>query len=142
MQPNLLLRPRRIRTRPQNPPHLLHTDEQNRTTNKPPHPLLTRGSGQTAPIRPKLLKIAHPLDRQPRIHLHPHQLRRVIEADHGGQLGEEGGGQRPGVDADGEDGGFFALGRDVHHVEFGFGAVAADAVVGGGVEVPTLQVDG
>lgn len=68
MQPNLLLLPSRERTIPQNRLHLVCRRIGHNTRDKPSNPLLTRWTGQTTPISPKLIEMVNGL--QERLHHH------------------------------------------------------------------------
>lgn len=79
MQPNFLLLPRRIRTRPQNRPHLVHTRKQNRPGHKPPDAFPTRRTRQAPLIGPELTEPIHAIQRKRDIHRHiRHHLRFIL----------------------------------------------------------------
>lgn len=101
MLPNLLLRPRRIRTCAQNSLHLLHTSKQNLARNKPPNPLMTRRAGQAPLVCPKLIEMQHAIQRRPQINIHRLLNLRLEERDHRRELVEEGGVAVAGIKTEG-----------------------------------------
>lgn len=87
VQPNLLLGTGAVRARPQNVPHLLHARKHDLPSYEPPDALVAGGTRQAALVGPELVKVQHALERQPMVQLCRFRNIRLVEADHGRQLG-------------------------------------------------------
>lgn len=89
MQPNLLFRPSRERTRPQQILHLSHTSEQDISGKKPPNTLGTWRRCETALVRPEFLEVIDLANGHVWINIDVLDRGGIVEVDCGRVLGEE-----------------------------------------------------
>ena len=92
-------------------------------------------------VGPKLAKPLRLEHRQVQIQRRIHTLLLFPITDQLGHLAEKLGIMAARVDPETQDGARAALGGDVHEMQFGFTAVALDAVISGRVDVPARHVD-
>ena len=142
MLPDLLLRPRRVSAGTKNSPHLINTSEDDLPGNKPANTLRARRAGQATLVRPELVEVKNALEQRCEVHGGRLLSTHLCVTDHRRQLIEESGVVVTRVETNGQDGGFVAGGVDVDKMELGFATVTTYRVIGWGVNVPALEVDG
>lgn len=81
MLPDLLLRSRRIRARPQNSLHLLDASEENLARHEPANSLGARWARQATLIRPELVEEEDALQRGRKVQRHGLKSVEIVEAD-------------------------------------------------------------
>lgn len=141
MLPDLLLGARAVGAGTEDGLHLGDAREQGLAGDEPADAFMAGGAGEAALVGPELVEVQDAVEGEAEVQGGLLLSARLVEADHGGQLGEELVVGVAGVEAEGEDGDLMTLGVDVDKVHLRLGAVAADGVVGRGVDVPADHVD-
>lgn len=142
MLPDFLLSTCTIRAGTENGLHLLDTSEQNLACDEPTNALGARRAGERALVCPELAERLDSVERRGEVNADVFDNIHLVEADHRGKLREEFVVSVARVETDGQNGNFVSLSIDVDEMKFGLAAVAADRMIGRGVNMPALEVGG